>query len=288
MSAESTSNIVQKSPEVVFDRIYGLIDAERTRLVTQKNLQKADADFVNETASMVEALATHVRELRVVAHPVLAARRNGFVLVEVQPDLLKEASFTEQPLHVMLTNNHDGTHLLTFREATVDVAYASCGNIERRSYTVEQAAARIAELEEHCERVGLEAAMATQRAEVVQTQLDRLTKQARHVMSTLNKDHGATASIESILALSGLDEVLDFLAAAAPTDAVESSVSLASDTSPAWCGEPQGQLVGVSPCHRWPSLEDRSSRCVLLAGHKGACRFPDAARAARPEGGAHA
>lgn len=45
---------------------------------------------------------------------------------------------------------------------TIEVAYASCGNIERRSYTIEQAAARLAELEEHCERVGLEAAMAAQ------------------------------------------------------------------------------------------------------------------------------
>jgi hypothetical protein len=104
---------------------------------------------------------------------------------------------------------------------TIEVAYASCGNIERRSYTIAQAAARIAELEEHCERVGLEAAMAaqqlaesTQRAEAAQRQLDEWIKQARHVMVTVKKDHRAIASIESVLALAGLDMMLDALDAA--------------------------------------------------------------------------
>jgi hypothetical protein len=49
--------------------------------------------------------AAMVREIR--------GRQN--VVVEVSPELLTNGAFTDQPLHIMLTDNGDGTHLLTFR-----------------------------------------------------------------------------------------------------------------------------------------------------------------------------
>jgi hypothetical protein len=52
-----------------------------------------------------------VRDVQVVRE--IRARRN--VVVEVSPELLKNGAFTDQPLHIMLTENGDGTHLLTFR-----------------------------------------------------------------------------------------------------------------------------------------------------------------------------
>jgi hypothetical protein len=52
-----------------------------------------------------------VRDAQVVRE--IRARRN--VVVEVSPELLKNGAFTDQPLHIMLTENGDGTHLLTFR-----------------------------------------------------------------------------------------------------------------------------------------------------------------------------
>jgi hypothetical protein len=45
-----------------------------------------------------------------------AKGRSSFV-IEVTPELLTKDAFTDQPLHVMLTDNGDGTHLLTFRES---------------------------------------------------------------------------------------------------------------------------------------------------------------------------
>jgi hypothetical protein len=52
-----------------------------------------------------------VRDTQVVRE--IRARRN--VVVEVSPELLKNGAFTDQPLQIMLTENGDGTHLLTFR-----------------------------------------------------------------------------------------------------------------------------------------------------------------------------
>jgi hypothetical protein len=52
-----------------------------------------------------------VRDAQVVRE--IRARRN--VVVEVSAELLKNGAFTDQPLHIMLTENGDGTHLLTFR-----------------------------------------------------------------------------------------------------------------------------------------------------------------------------
>jgi uncharacterized protein YfaT (DUF1175 family) len=48
---------------------------------------------------------------------VRRARARSSVVVEVTPELLTKDAFTAQPLHVMLTDNGDGTHLLTFRES---------------------------------------------------------------------------------------------------------------------------------------------------------------------------
>lgn len=51
--------------------------------------------------------ATIVREIR--------ARKN--VVVEVSPELLNADAWSDEPLHVLLTKNTDGTHTLTFRES---------------------------------------------------------------------------------------------------------------------------------------------------------------------------
>jgi hypothetical protein len=55
--------------------------------------------------------------LRKDADIVRRARARSSVVVEVTPELLTKDAFTAQPLHVMLTDNGDGTHLLTFRES---------------------------------------------------------------------------------------------------------------------------------------------------------------------------
>jgi hypothetical protein len=55
--------------------------------------------------------------LREDADIVRRARARSSVVVEVTPELLTKNAFTAQPLHVMLTDNGDGTHLLTFRES---------------------------------------------------------------------------------------------------------------------------------------------------------------------------
>ena len=52
-----------------------------------------------------------VRDVQVVRE--IRARRN--VVVEASPELLTNGAFTDKPLHVMLNDNGDGTHLLTFR-----------------------------------------------------------------------------------------------------------------------------------------------------------------------------
>jgi hypothetical protein len=52
-----------------------------------------------------------VRDVKVVRE--IRARRN--VVVEASPELLTNGAFTDKPLHVMLNDNGDGTHLLTFR-----------------------------------------------------------------------------------------------------------------------------------------------------------------------------
>lgn len=55
--------------------------------------------------------------LRKDADIVRRARARSSVVVEVTLELLTKDAFTAQPLHVMLTDNGDGTHLLTFRES---------------------------------------------------------------------------------------------------------------------------------------------------------------------------
>jgi uncharacterized protein YfaT (DUF1175 family) len=64
------------------------------------------------------AIVSAEREaLRKDADIVQRARARSSVVVEVTPELLTKDAFTAQPLHVMLTDNGDGTHLLTFRES---------------------------------------------------------------------------------------------------------------------------------------------------------------------------
>jgi hypothetical protein len=55
--------------------------------------------------------------LRKDADIVRRARGRFSLVIEVTPELLTKDAFTAQPLHVMLTDNGDGTHLLTFRES---------------------------------------------------------------------------------------------------------------------------------------------------------------------------
>jgi len=73
---------------------------------------------VAETLKQQRDQAERERDaMRKDADIVQRARARSSVVVEVTPELLTKDAFTAQPLHVMLTDNGDGTHLLTFRES---------------------------------------------------------------------------------------------------------------------------------------------------------------------------
>jgi hypothetical protein len=69
------------------------------------------ADILAAYDTIVAERDAAVRDTQVVRE--IRARRN--VVVEASPELLTNGKFTDQPLHVMLNCNGDGTHRLTFR-----------------------------------------------------------------------------------------------------------------------------------------------------------------------------
>jgi len=72
----------------------------------------ADCDAILQAYDTIVAERDEaVRDTQVVRE--IRARRN--VVVEASPELLTNGAFTDEPLHIMLTENGDGTHRLTFR-----------------------------------------------------------------------------------------------------------------------------------------------------------------------------
>jgi hypothetical protein len=98
---------------------YDRVCAERDAAVWERDALRHELKIAQTTVLVerdyIEQLRAErddaVRDAQVVRE--IRARRN--VVVEVSAELLKNGAFTDQPLHIMLTENGDGTHLLTFR-----------------------------------------------------------------------------------------------------------------------------------------------------------------------------
>jgi hypothetical protein len=94
--------------------------SERDALRKELDAILAKRSQVISVGAILEEVATLRAErdaLRKDADIVRRARARSSLVIEVTPELLTKDAFTEQPLHVMLTDNGDGTHLLTFRES---------------------------------------------------------------------------------------------------------------------------------------------------------------------------
>ena len=100
-----------KEPEVIAE-LRGWHREVCERLFTIGEVLAVDiADILAAYDTIVAERDAAVRDTQVVRE--IRARRN--VVVEASPELLTNGKFTDQPLHVMLNCNGDGTHRLTFR-----------------------------------------------------------------------------------------------------------------------------------------------------------------------------
>ena len=74
--------------------------------------------------AMLRVTAVEMQTLRRIAEPFFRAQRINAVLTMVSTELLQRDEWTTRPLYVMLTDNGDGTHMLTFREVA-DMRFAN-------------------------------------------------------------------------------------------------------------------------------------------------------------------
>ena len=93
----------------------------RKSLRAERDVLLDDREFWRRVSALAVGRAggakAECEALRKDADIVRRARGRSSLVIEVTPELLTKDAFTDQPLHVMLTDNGDGTHLLTFRES---------------------------------------------------------------------------------------------------------------------------------------------------------------------------
>jgi hypothetical protein len=130
--------------------------------------------------------------LRKDADIVRRARARSSLVIEVTPELLTKDAFTDQPLHVMLTDNGDGTHLLTFRESD-ELHTLRAERDAMRNYVEEKLnIAKLSRLRgEELDRYISALVNAEARAETAEAERDALLKQREGFRRMVNASRGA-------------------------------------------------------------------------------------------------